>query len=72
MQDGGGRAGSEFAGEVPQAIEEKWNSQSQNQDEHIWDHGSVLLGFFSLNNERKDLKKYWRRHEDFIKIRRFL
>jgi len=29
-QDSAGRAGPEFTGEVPQAIEKKWNSNSQN------------------------------------------
>ena len=64
--------GPEFSREIPQAIQEKWNSESQNQGEHISDHGPVLLGFFNLNDGRKNLEKYWRRHEDFIKIRRFL
>ena len=67
-QDGAGRAGHEFTGEVPQAIEKKWNSNSQNQNEQVDSHGPVLLSASTLNDERKSLKKYWISHEDSIKI----
>jgi hypothetical protein len=31
-----------------------------------------FLEAFTFDHDRKDLKKYWRKHEDSIKTRRFL
>jgi hypothetical protein len=66
-QDGAGGAGPELAGEVPQTIQEEWNSYSEDERKQIHDHGSVLLNTLP-NDEEKGLKKYWINHEDFMKI----
>ena len=45
-QGGAGLARPKLTGEVPQANQEKWNSQSQNQGKQVRSHGPALLECF--------------------------
>ena len=70
--DGIRSPGHELTAEIPQAVNKERSSQKRNEGKRIPGHETGSPLGLRCDHQGKGLKKYWRRHEDFIKIRRFL